>query len=75
MKLSQTLLKGTYRIAKILAKPPLSYRLLSMGFRLGTPISLLTMTLAKGTMDVNVDGVVVALRKEEADTILVEECV
>ena len=74
MKLSQALLKGSYRIVKILAKPPLSYRLLSMGFSLGTPISLLAVTLAKGTMDVNVNGVIIALRKEEADAILVEEC-
>lgn len=74
MKLSETKLQQQYRITHILAKPPLSYRLLSMGFSQGSSIALLAMTLAKGTLDVCVDGIVVALRKEEAEVIFVEKC-
>ncbi len=36
---------------------------LSMGFSLGSPITLLAMTIAKGTFDVRVQNTIVALRK------------
>lgn len=74
MKLSEAKLNQSYTITKITAKAPLSYRLLSMGFSLGSPITLLAMTIAKGTFDVRVESTVVALRKEEAEAILIEQC-
>ena len=52
MKLSEMLPAHRYTIVKMSAKPPLSYRLLSMGFSHGSSIELLAMTLAKGTLDV-----------------------
>lgn len=74
MKLSEAKLNQSYTITKITAKAPLSHRLLSMGFSLGSPITLLAMTIAKGTFDVRVQSTIVALRKEEAEAILIEQC-
>lgn len=74
MKLSEAKLNQSYTIMRITAKAPLSHRLLSMGFSLGSHITLLAMTIAKGTFDVRVESTIVALRKEEAEAILIEQC-
>ena len=73
MKLSEATLNKPYKIQKIIAKSPLNVRLLSMGFGLGSTITLLAFTMAKQTFDVRVESSIVALRKEEAEHILVED--
>lgn len=75
MKLSEASINKPYSIKKITAKSPLNIRLLSVGFRLGSTITLLSFTMAKQTFDVRVESTIVALRKEEAAYIIVEEIV
>ena len=60
-------------IKKIYAKEPLKSKLLSMGFARGEKVKVLKHTLAKNTFDVDVNGVNVALREEEAREIEVEK--
>ena len=75
MKLSEGIINQPYRIQKITAKSPLNMRLLSVGFGLGSTITLLSFTMAKQTFDVRVESTIIALRKEEAAYIIVEEIV
>ncbi len=60
-------------IRKIYAKEPLKSKLLSMGFARGERVKVLKHTLAKNTFDVDINGVNVALRGEEAREIEVEK--
>ena len=60
-------------IRKIYAKEPLKSKLLSMGFARGERVKVLKHTLAKNTFDVDINGVNVALRGEEASEIEVEK--
>ena len=60
-------------IKKIYAKGPLKSKLLSMGFARGEKVKVLKHTLAKNTFDVDINGVNVALRDEEAREIEVEK--
>ncbi len=53
-------------ITKIHAKEPLKSKLLSMGFARGERVKVLKHTLAKNTFDIDINGVNVALRDEEA---------
>ena len=59
-------------IKKIYAKEPLKSKLLSMGFSRGEKVKVIKHTLAKNTFDIEVCGVNVALRDEEAKEIEVE---
>ncbi len=60
-------------IKKIHAKEPLKSKLLSMGFARGERVKVLKHTLAKNTFDVDVNGINIALREEEAREIEVEK--
>ena len=73
MRLSELNIGDKAIIKKIYAKDPLKSKLLSMGFIRGERVKLLKHTLAKNTFDVDVNGVNVALREEEAREIEVEK--
>ncbi len=68
MKISETA-----RIKRITAQEPVKGRLTAMGIAKGNLIKLLDHTLKKQTWEVEVEGTRVALRKEEAASIMVEE--
>ncbi|WP_187648367.1 FeoA family protein [Nitrosophilus labii] len=59
-------------IKKIKAKEPVKSRLTAMGVAKGNRLKLLDYTLKKQTWEVDVEGTRVALRKEEAESILVD---
>ncbi|WP_281951042.1 FeoA family protein [Nitrosophilus kaiyonis] len=71
-KVSQMNIGDEAVIKKITAKEPIKGRLSAMGITKGNRIKLLDYTLKKQTWEVDVEGTRVALRKEEADSILVE---
>ena len=73
MRLSELNIGDKAIIKKIYAKEPLKSKLLSMGFIRGEKVKLLKHTLAKNTFDVDINGVNVALREEEAREIEVEK--
>ncbi|WP_234697200.1 FeoA family protein [Nitrosophilus alvini] len=60
-------------IKKITALEPVKSRLIAMGIAKGNVIKLLDHTLKKQTWEVEVDNTRVALRREEADSILLED--
>ncbi len=72
MKLNELKIGESGIIKKIYAKEPLKSKLLSMGFARGEKVKVLKHTLAKNTFDVDINGVNVALREEEAKEIKVE---
>ena len=71
-KVSQMSIGEEGIIKKITAKEPIRGRLSAMGIAKGNRIKLLDHTLKKQTWEIDVEGTRVALRKEEADSILVE---
>jgi len=73
MRLSELNMGESGIIKKIYAKEPLKSKLLSMGFARGERVKVLKHTLAKNTFDVDINGVNVALREEEAREIEVEK--
>ena len=73
MKLNELKIGESGIIKKIYAKEPLKSKLLAMGFSRGERVKVLKHTLAKNTFDVDVNGVNVALREEEAKEIEVEK--
>ena len=73
MKLNELKIYESGIIKKIYAKEPLKSKLLSMGFSRGERVKVLKHTLAKNTFDVDINGVNVALREEEAKEIEVEK--
>jgi len=73
MRLNELNMGESGIIKKIYAKEPLKSKLLSMGFARGERVKVLKHTLAKNTFDVDINGVNVALRKEEAREIEVEK--
>ena len=73
MKLNELKIGESGIIKKIYAKEPLKSKLLSMGFARGERVKVLKHTLAKNTFDVDINGVNVALREEEAKEIEVEK--
>jgi len=73
MRLNELNIGDKAVIKKIYAKEPLKSKLLSMGFIRGEKIRLLKHTLAKNTFDVDINGVNIALREEEAREIEVEK--
>jgi len=72
MKLNELKIGQSGIIKKILAKEPLKSKLLSMGFSRGEMVKVLKHTLAKNTFDVDVNGINIALRNEEAKEIEIE---
>ena len=73
MKLSELKIGDEATIARVLANEPIKGRLFAMGITKGNRIKLLDHTLKKQTWEVDVEGTRVALRKEEADAIEVEQ--
>ena len=73
MRLNELNMGESGIIKKIYAKEPLKSKLLSMGFARGEKVKVLKHTLAKNTFDVDINGVNVALREEEAREIEVEK--
>ena len=73
MRLNELKINESGIIKKIHAKDPLKSKLLSMGFARGEKVKMLKYTLAKNTFDVDVNGVNVALREEEAKEIEVSK--
>ncbi len=73
MTLNEGIMNKNYKIAKINANEPIRSRLLAMGFAKGNGVSILDFTLSKQTYDVLVEDTKVAIRKEEALGIMVEE--
>jgi ferrous iron transport protein A len=73
MRLSE-LKKGQKGVIKsILADPELKQRLYSFGIIRGEEIEVKGYSLAKQTIEIDVDGTLIALRREEAEKIEVEE--
>ncbi|MFK5882695.1 MAG: FeoA family protein [Sulfurospirillum sp.] len=60
-------------VLKVIAKEPVKGRLLSMGIVKGAKIRVIAHTLARQTWDILSDNTKVALREEEAQSILVGE--
>ena len=73
MRLSELNMGESGIIKKIYAKEPLKSKLLSMGFARGERVKVLKHTLAKNTFDVDINGVNVALREEEAREIEIKK--
>ena len=73
MKLNELKICESGIIKKIYAKDPLKSKLLSMGFARGERVKVLKHTLAKNTFDIDINGVNVALRNEEAKEIEVKK--
>ena len=72
MKLSE-MKKGQRGIIKdITADMEFKNRLLSFGIGKGEELEVKGCSLAKQTMEIDIDGTLIALRKEEADRIEVE---
>jgi len=73
MRLSQ-LQKGERAIIKaILASPELKQRLYSFGVIRGEELEVRGHSLAKQTIEIDIDGTLIALRRDEADKIDVEK--
>ncbi|SMC09581.1 FeoA family protein [Nitratiruptor tergarcus] len=73
MKLTDMKIGDEAIIKKIKADDVIKARLVSMGIAKGNKIKLLDHTLQKQTWEVDVEGTRVALRKEEAQAIEVEQ--
>jgi len=73
MRLNELNMGDSGIIKKIYAKEPLKSKLLSMGFARGERVKVLKHTLAKNTFDIDINGINVALRDEEAREIEVEK--
>lgn len=73
MNLTEVKYGQEYTIEKVKAEEPLKSRLLSFGFAKGNRVIVTQYTLTKQTYDVKVEDSQVALRSEEAMSILVEE--
>ena len=59
-------------VKKVTANEPIRGRLTAMGIAKGNRLKLVDHTLKKETWEVDVEGTRVALRKEEAESILVD---
>ncbi len=73
MDLTQVKFGKEYTIKKVKAEEPLKSRLLSFGFAKGNSVTVTEYTLTKQTYDVRIEDSQVALRSEEATSILVED--
>ncbi len=73
MKLSELKIGDEATISKVLADEPIKGRLFAMGITKGNRVKLLDHTLKKQTWEVDVEGTRVALRREEADAIEVQQ--
>jgi ferrous iron transport protein A len=73
MNLTEVEYNKKYTIKRVNATEPLKSRLLSFGFTKGDSVVVTEYTLTKQTYDVRVGDSQVALRSEEAQSILVEE--
>ncbi len=73
MNLTEVEYNKTYTIKKVNAAEPLKSRLLSFGFAKGNNVIVTEYTLTKQTYDVKVEDSQVALRSEEAKSIVVED--
>jgi len=71
--LTQVKFGKEYTIKKVKAEEPLKSRLLSFGFAKGNSVTVTEYTLTKQTYDVRIEDSQVALRSEEATSILVED--
>lgn len=60
-----------FTISKLLAHEPIKSRLLAMGFTKGNRVSILDYTITRATYEVLIEDSRVAIRKEEAETIIV----
>lgn len=59
-------------VAKIYTTGPLKERLISLGIIKGAVLTLLAHSIAKGTFEIKVGKMQLALRREEAESIEVE---
>lgn len=73
MDLTQVKFGKEYTIKKVKADEPLKSRLLSFGFAKGNSVTVTEYTLTKQTYDVRIEDSQVALRSEEATSIIVED--
>lgn len=73
MTVTSALFNKEYTITAIHATEPLKSRLLSFGFAKGNTLVVLQYTLTKQTYDIKIEDSHVALRKEEAQGITIEE--
>jgi Fe2+ transport system protein FeoA len=71
--LTQVKFGKEYTIKKVKADEPLKSRLLSFGFAKGNSVTVTEYTLTKQTYDVRIEDSQVALRSEEATSIIVED--
>ena len=71
-KLTQCEKGSSGRIAKIYATGPLKQRLISFGIMKGVMVEILEYSPTKSTIEVKVGKMRIALRKEEAELIEIE---
>jgi len=71
-KLTQCEKGSSCKVAKIHATGPLKQRLLSFGMMKGVDIDLLEYSATKSTVEIKVGKMRIALRKEEAELIEIE---
>lgn len=72
MKLSYIPSDKTVRVKKLNSKGAIRRRLLDLGFISGNSVTPLFSDIKKNITAYNVNGAVIALRRDDADSILVE---
>lgn len=73
MTLCDAQYKKDYFINDVTAQEPIKSRLISMGFLKGNKLTVTDFTLTKQTYKVVIDDVKLAIRKEEAENIILGE--
>ena len=73
MKLSELLVGNSAIVKKIDAISSLKHRLYSFGIIKGATITIEAISMAKNTLEINVDDTLIAIRMEEASIIEVDK--
>ena len=73
MKLSELKKHQEAVVVKVDATPELKQRLASFGLLRGANVKVIDCSIGKSTIEIMVDNTLLALRKEEADNIEVEQ--
>lgn len=73
MKLSELLVGNSAVVKKIDAISSLKHRLYSFGIIKGATITIEAISMAKNTLEINVDDTLIAIRMEEASIIEVDK--
>jgi Fe2+ transport system protein FeoA len=72
MRITQAEINKTYRVKKLHTSGALRQRLISFGILKGAKIKYIAHTNLKGTYEIQIGKMAIALRKEEANKIEIE---